>query len=100
MHTIASANVFKKLPALKKQKFSLNHFKLLRSTAGLSYRWTSRRSICIGFFRAEAPMGRPIGTLSQFSHDLINCSQNTRLNSVILGLSLKKQSWQALQQIS
>src|SRR6218665_2716962 len=79
---------FKKLPALKSAKFSLNQFKLLPST-GLSYRWTSRRSLCIGFSRAEAPTGRPIGTLPQFSHDLINCSQNTRLNSVILGLSLE-----------
>src|SRR6218665_1828437 len=34
-------------------------------------------------------MGRPSGILPQSSHDLINCSQNTRLNSVILGLSLE-----------
>src|SRR6218665_4020830 len=66
----------------------VNQFKLRPST-GLSYRWTSRRSLCIGFSRAEAPMRRPIGTLPQFSHDLMNCSQNTRLNSVILGLSLE-----------
>ena len=50
---------------------------------------TSRRSLCIGFSRADAPMGRPIGTLPQISHDLIICSQNTRLDSVILGLSLE-----------
>src|SRR6218665_2722279 len=80
--------MFKKITCFKNQKFSLNHFKLLPST-GLSYRQTSRQSLCIGFSRAEAPMGRPIGTLPQFSHDLINCSQNTRLNSVILGLSLE-----------
>src|SRR6218665_8934 len=71
------------ITCFKKQKFSLNHFKLLPST-GLSYRWTSPRSLCIGFFHWDAHLG-PIDK-PQFSHDLINCSQNTRLNSVILGL--------------
>src|SRR6218665_107650 len=34
-------------------------------------------------------MGRPNGTLPQISHDFIICSQITRLNSVVLGLSLE-----------
>src|SRR6218665_2904110 len=34
-------------------------------------------------------MGRYSIDKPQNSHDLINCSQNTRLNSVILGLSLE-----------
>src|SRR6218665_1001014 len=34
-------------------------------------------------------MGRPNGTLPQISHDFIICSQITRLNFVVLGLSLE-----------
>src|SRR6218665_1206994 len=34
-------------------------------------------------------MGRLSGILPHSIHDLINCSENTRLNSVILGLSLE-----------
>ena len=78
---------FKQITCFKKQKFSLNQFKLLPST-GLSYRWTSRRSLCIGFQCISSD-----GTLkwnpATIHHDLINCSQNTRLNFVIVGLSLE-----------
>src|SRR6218665_2429283 len=81
--------MFYKITCFKKQKFSLNQFKLLPST-GLSYRWTSRRSLFIGFSHSESPMGRSNGTRpTTIHHDLINCSQNTRLNFVILGLSLE-----------
>src|SRR6218665_59410 len=76
------------ITCFKKQKFSLNHFKLLPST-GLSYGWTSRRSLFMGFSHGEAPGGRYSIDKPPFSHDLINCSQNTRLDSVILGLSLE-----------
>jgi len=76
------------ITCFKKQTFSLNHFKLLPST-GLSYRWTSRRSLLMGFSHWEAPRGRYSIDKPHISHDLINCSQNTRLNSVILGLSLE-----------
>src|SRR6218665_1087538 len=76
------------ITCFKKQKFSLNQFKLLPST-GLSYRWTSRRSLYTCFSHREAPRGRYSIDKPQNSHNLINCSQNTRLNSVILGLSLE-----------
>src|SRR6218665_2252598 len=76
------------ITCFKKQKFSLNQFKLLPST-GLSYRWTARRGLYTGFSHLQAPRGRYSIDKPQNSHDLINCSQNTRLNSVILGLSLE-----------
>ena len=76
------------ITCFKKQKFSLNQFKLLPST-GLSYRWTSRRSLYTGFSHWEAPRGRYTIDKPQNSHDLINCNQKTRLNFVSLGLSLE-----------
>src|SRR6218665_3811650 len=88
MHTIASANVLKKITCFRNQKFSLNQFKLLAST-GLSYRWTSRRSLFMGFFQCISSDGTLKWNPATIHHDLINCSQNTRLNFVILGLSLE-----------
>ena len=85
MHTIASANVLKKITCFKKQKFNLNQFKLLPST-GLSY--SSAAPPCKDPVR-KASRGRYSTYLPHFRHDPINCSQNTRLNSVILGLSLE-----------
>src|SRR6218665_566528 len=76
------------ITCFKQQKFSLNQFKLLPST-GLSYRLTSPRSLCVGFPHWESPRGRPSIDKPHFSHNLINCSQSTRLNSVIVGLSLE-----------
>src|SRR6218665_1557684 len=80
--------MFKKITCLRKQKFSLNHFKLLPST-GLSYRLTSRRSLLMGFFQCISSDGTLKLNPATIRHDLINCSQNTRLKFVILGLSLE-----------
>src|SRR6218665_2067313 len=76
------------ITCFKKQTFSLNQFKLLPST-GLFYRWTSRRSLIMGFFQCISSDGTLKWNPATIHHDLINCSQNTRLNFVILGPSLE-----------
>src|SRR6218665_3968035 len=58
------------ITCFKKQKFTLNQFKL-RPSNGLSYSWLTLRSLGIGFSSVDAPIGRTNGPLPQISHDFI-----------------------------